>query len=323
MQLLNSKISFESIQTFLMIAEQKSMTKAALIMNVTQPLLSQRITALENDLKLKLFYRENRRLLLTPAGEVLQKSWSEIFDLMQKSLNEAHRVGRSESDMIHIGIYSGMCTELQMELSSRFMQEMSPQKVQIALFSIHELRQKILSDVLDMILCPDYMGFCQERGNSTVIGEFELHVAIGENHPLARRQSVTVTELRNETWLVLPSLNYSDYRQKMQLLCKEANFVPHFQELDSRDMLRMQLVSGNGIAVCLPFNYGAESFMIHTIPIENIVVPIVAVSNAEQKDVFKKAKKEILHIFQDELSLWLAESGRVFMHEREQKSIEP
>src|SRR5713101_5402825 len=59
------------LRTFVTVAEQGSVSKAALVLRITQPALSRQIRDLEEELGLKLFQRVGGRLVLTGEGEQL------------------------------------------------------------------------------------------------------------------------------------------------------------------------------------------------------------------------------------------------------------
>ena len=59
------------LRTFVIVADQGTVSRAALQLRITQPALSRRISDLERELGLKLFDRVGRRLLLTADGEQL------------------------------------------------------------------------------------------------------------------------------------------------------------------------------------------------------------------------------------------------------------
>lgn len=60
--------SVESIRKFLVLAEQLHFGRAAGALHIAQPVLSRRIRALEDELKVQLFVRDRRATELTPAG---------------------------------------------------------------------------------------------------------------------------------------------------------------------------------------------------------------------------------------------------------------
>ena len=59
------------IRSFVTVAEHSSLTKAALLLHVTQPAVSGHLKALENTLNLKLFERNSTGVQLTKAGQAL------------------------------------------------------------------------------------------------------------------------------------------------------------------------------------------------------------------------------------------------------------
>src|SRR3954466_13360064 len=59
------------LRTFVTVAEQGSVSKAALRLHISQPGLSRQIQELQQELGLRLFERVGRRLVLTAEGDQL------------------------------------------------------------------------------------------------------------------------------------------------------------------------------------------------------------------------------------------------------------
>src|SRR5262245_53424975 len=64
-------MDLKRLRTFVTVAEQGSVSKAALRLHISQPGLSRQIQELQQELELKLFDRVGRRLVLTAEGEQL------------------------------------------------------------------------------------------------------------------------------------------------------------------------------------------------------------------------------------------------------------
>ena len=62
-----------SLIVFVTLAQQKSFTKTAEALGVTQPTISQNISGLEKKLNVKLFERQRGETVLTAAGKVFMK----------------------------------------------------------------------------------------------------------------------------------------------------------------------------------------------------------------------------------------------------------
>lgn len=96
-------MDIKSLKYFLTSAREGSITKAANILNLTQPNLSRQINNLEKEIGKKLFVRSNYSIKLTPDGVLLKKRAEEIIDLMEKTKMEF----KSSEDVIAGDIYIG------------------------------------------------------------------------------------------------------------------------------------------------------------------------------------------------------------------------
>ncbi len=61
-----------------------NITKAASMLNLTQPALSHQLSDIEQKLKTPLFHRANKKMLITPAGEKLLAASDIILEEIQR-----------------------------------------------------------------------------------------------------------------------------------------------------------------------------------------------------------------------------------------------
>ena len=76
-------MDWDKLKIFHTVAEATSFTKASTILNLSQSAISRQIQGLENDLKVQLFERHARGLVLTENGEYLYKSAHEIISKLK------------------------------------------------------------------------------------------------------------------------------------------------------------------------------------------------------------------------------------------------
>ncbi|RDB62263.1 LysR family transcriptional regulator [Gordonibacter sp. 28C] len=98
------------LRYFLEVAREKSMTRAAVSLHVSQPTLSKQLKELEDELGRKLFVRSNYGINLTDEGMLLRKRAEDILDMADKTAEEFRalddiaggdiRIGCAESDSI-------------------------------------------------------------------------------------------------------------------------------------------------------------------------------------------------------------------------------
>lgn len=76
------------LKSFLVVAQEESVSKAAKVLHITQPTLSRQLQALEEELGTLLFERTNRSMQLTPGGMLLKDRAQEILQLVKHTETE-------------------------------------------------------------------------------------------------------------------------------------------------------------------------------------------------------------------------------------------
>lgn len=81
-------MELRTLQYFLAIAREQSISGAAAALHITQPTLSRQMIELEESLGMPLFVRGSRRIALTEAGILLRRRAEEILSLVAKTTEE-------------------------------------------------------------------------------------------------------------------------------------------------------------------------------------------------------------------------------------------
>jgi DNA-binding transcriptional LysR family regulator len=90
------------LRTFVTVAEQGTVSKAALRLAVAQPALSRQIADLEAELGVKLFDRVRRRLVLTGQGERMLAECRDIVNAVDSLGDQAELLRRGDSGVLRI-----------------------------------------------------------------------------------------------------------------------------------------------------------------------------------------------------------------------------
>lgn len=85
------------LRYFVTVANTLSFSKAAELLYVSQPAISQQISELERELKVTLLERKNRKIQLTPAGRLLLQNANELLSHYADVLEQI----RSQADADH------------------------------------------------------------------------------------------------------------------------------------------------------------------------------------------------------------------------------
>lgn len=82
------------LQSFLVVAEMKSISKAAMSLNITSTALLKQINQLESRVGIKLFVRTHRGVSLTKAGQSFFQDTSFILDFFENAVEKAQRISK-------------------------------------------------------------------------------------------------------------------------------------------------------------------------------------------------------------------------------------
>jgi LysR family nitrogen assimilation transcriptional regulator len=95
-------MNLRHIRTFVTVAEEGTVSKAALRLRVAQPALSRQISDFEGELGLRLFDRVHRRLVLTGEGERLLADCRGILAATEALGDRARMMGRADTGVLKV-----------------------------------------------------------------------------------------------------------------------------------------------------------------------------------------------------------------------------
>lgn len=189
-------MEFRELRYFLGVAKERNITKAAELLNTTQPNLTRQMKNLEWEIGKPLFIRGKRQLLLTDAGRLLQKRAQEILELYRRTQKE---LLSSPSD-IEGEVAIGSAESYSLKIISRAvkaMQEKHPRiRVLITSGDAPDTVGKLDKGLLDFAVLI-------ESADLSAYDSLPLNrsdrwgVLVGKDDPLTERESVTKEDLLN------------------------------------------------------------------------------------------------------------------------------
>ena len=102
-------MDLDQMRGFLETARERSFTKAAEKLFLTQPAVSLQVKALEEKLGSRLFERRGKQVLLTEAGRLLYARAEEILDLVQRTEQDIEALGELKTGHLRVGTSDTNC----------------------------------------------------------------------------------------------------------------------------------------------------------------------------------------------------------------------
>ncbi len=177
------------LEYFIKVAEQESITRAAQLLHLSQPTLSRQISALEEEIGVKLFNRTKYKVTLTRQGILFKRRAEELLILLQKSIDEARQVDSELSGILRVGCGEFSCVNELTIMIANF-QKLHP-NVNIILHntSRSEIEMGLTTGVIDMGLV-----IAEKEPNDNCIvmkKKEEIGILVREDHELACYDTTT------------------------------------------------------------------------------------------------------------------------------------
>ncbi|MBQ6323784.1 MAG: LysR family transcriptional regulator [Bacilli bacterium] len=144
--------NLNSFKTFLEVANCKSFLEASNKLFITQPAVSRSISNLEADLGATLFYRANKGIALTPAGEVLVSYLNECKNLLESCGRVLEAMNDSENGKVVIGVQSHIVRNYLMGKIKHFRENHPNIKVILIDLSTNDLIEYLEKRKVDLVI---------------------------------------------------------------------------------------------------------------------------------------------------------------------------
>lgn len=137
------------LRYFLAIAQEKSISRAAQYLHVSQPALSRQISDLEDELGVTLFERGPREITLTQDGHFLRQRASEIISLVDKTAFNLQSNVEIISGELDIGAGESIGMQRIMDVIADIIQDYPDVKINLHSGDSVEVEAKLESETLD------------------------------------------------------------------------------------------------------------------------------------------------------------------------------
>lgn len=231
---------------FVTVAEEKSFTKAASVLHITQPAVTQHIHNLESDFNARLLERGNRTINLTKAGEIVFQQAKQILVHYNEARRLVDELLYEDSGNIVVSA-SYTFGEYILPYVLRRFQKLYPNitfrvnianskevihQVQCREADIGIIETEFSSDVLKVIpFAQDTVSFIAASNNNFYTGDVP-----------------TIKELEKQTWILRE--RGSGTRRIAEKALEEFNILPaHVLELGSIQIIKESVEAGLGISI--------------------------------------------------------------------------
>lgn len=238
-------MQLQDLNAFVMVADERSFSKAAKKLHRTQPAVSQAIKRLEDELGDRLFDRTSRNGSLTEAGHLLKEHALRLLRLAaeaEAAVRELQQVrrGRVVIGANEAGVHSVL------PVIRRFTELHPSAHVEIRRVASRQIGGELLERTLDfgvLTFLPPGRAL-----QSVPLGSDELVLLVHPSHALASRKQVTIEEAGRQP--VIAHNDPSPTRERVLRLYERRHATLNIQiALPSLDGIKRAVEMGLGVAV--------------------------------------------------------------------------
>lgn len=233
----------KQMKYFAKVVESMSFRQAADELYISQSAVSQQISALEEELGVKLLKREGRSFSVTPAGDVFYRRAKAIMAQIDVAVYETIRIGTDDESRLRIGclnLYEGL--ELR-DAVLEFARTYPHVYVSVVSGNHEELYRRMVNGEFDMALNDQRRAFSDEFEN------FELTISdiqadIPEDFSTSETDRADVDELRELSCILVSARD--GHASDEDFYRDIVGFAGSFLYAESREEARLLVAAGRG-----------------------------------------------------------------------------
>jgi DNA-binding transcriptional LysR family regulator len=238
------RYTLRQLDTFLEVARQLSISRAAASLHVSQPAVSMQLRQLEEIVGMPLYEQIGRKIQLTDAGhDVAQYALAASGQLKQledaMAARRGIRKGRVDLAMVSTAKY------FVPMLLVLFRKKLPDIEITLQIHNRESIMDLLLRNEIDLVImgrAPDAIDCV-----ANVFATNPLGVICAPNHPLSRRRNAPLSILNDQVFVVRES--GSGTRHAMERLFGEHDIHPQVaMEMPSNETIKQAVMAGMGMS---------------------------------------------------------------------------
>ncbi len=201
-------MDFRKLIYFEAVCREKSFTKAAQRLHITQPSVTMAVRDLEHDLNVCLIDRRRGELTPTPEGEYILQKARHLIQELEQTEQEIHTFLQKQKGGVRIGYAIQMRNALS-KLLNRFRAEYSDITVAEHESSTPAIIAQLQRGALDLGIIAVSKGW-EKALHIHPLYQGELRVCVSRQNPLSQAQSVTLEQFEHQPLVSLAIKNPLD-----------------------------------------------------------------------------------------------------------------
>ncbi|MCI1902845.1 MAG: LysR family transcriptional regulator [Enterococcaceae bacterium] len=229
---------------FLTLAETLNFTNAAAKLHTTQPNLSKLIARLEDEIQVKLFVRNKRKVSLTPAGAFLQeKVHANTVDLLT-IIEDAQQISTKKQASLSIAMLGTAVLNQLPAIIKQFKSLYPSVTLHMTDYPLVNINDLLIDNSVDIAFFPedDVKGYPEL--DKLVFSRDSMYLAVNKENPLCKRKTIDLEEAAGQNFIVPDVTILTDIFAKKKITPK-ITYEPN----STLNTILLMIKSGIGVSI--------------------------------------------------------------------------
>jgi DNA-binding transcriptional LysR family regulator len=196
-------VQIEDFRYVVQVAKIGSISRAAEVIGITQPALAKAVRRIEADTGMQLFERTAKGVLLTEAGKAFIHRATKIFLEYTDAMQEMGQMRTGELGLLRLGFSRTVNELMVLNVCKRLMHERPAARLELRERLTGELLPMLRAGDFDLVIAPLPHGQVSDMEFIPLYSD-QLHIIAMANHPLRKRDNLTLHDLADFEWMAPP-----------------------------------------------------------------------------------------------------------------------
>jgi DNA-binding transcriptional LysR family regulator len=193
------KVDLDAIEALDCVVELGGVAPAAARLNKVQSAVSYQLRKLEEQLGISIIDRRGYRIRLTPAGEAVLTEGKRLLSQASRLESVAHLFAQGWEPRLTMIVDGILPLQPVFKALRTLAEERVPTRIQVKVAFLGGVQKEFERDRADLMLVKDYAP--DTKLVATALPEIECILCVAPSHPLARKRSVGLEDLREHVEL--------------------------------------------------------------------------------------------------------------------------
>jgi DNA-binding transcriptional LysR family regulator len=245
-------VELRHLRYFVAVAEMENVSRAAMQrLHVSQPSLSRQIRDLEDEIGVQLLERTAKSVRLTDAGRAFLEEARAILKQSEEAVRKIRVIAGKMQAELHIGDWPLATAPTMPTLLRAYQRAMPNVNVKVHDWPVEKNIAGVRDGRLHLaIILPPLKAHALDELRFEPLVMVRVCLAVSCEHPLAKKQSVSLVDAAKEPFVGLTSEDYPHYREHLDAIFARVSDKPRLvAEHDGWAGVFSAVSAGTGVAL--------------------------------------------------------------------------